>query len=604
MRKTGALEADAIVNASRDLLNKGDAVGAERILTPVIDQFRSDPPVLHLMGQIKKAQNNLEGAERFFRAAIATSLSEGQYYNDLGIILQARGAYAEAVRVFRAAQALAPHVLTTRVNIVRCLLAAGDLTEAEREAQAYVDAAPGAESWTLLGAVQQQQNRDAAALASAETALKFGPNLRGLRYNYAAALDRVGRGKEALDIYESLVTKELDTPDLAHECARALYAAGRKEEAEKLMLEAVRRWPAVGALHSTLARMLWLRGEGEKCTAVLEAEIMKRPQDLSLRLACADALHRGRHLEKAARVLYETLRLAPDSAPILSAYGVVLDELDRPRDGLQPLRRVANLMPDSRAAKRNMLSTLLRAGQPQDALTMARALLQDEPDEQYLIACESTALRMLSEPTYAYLCDFPRFVRTYEIGAPRGYMTNANFNSALADVLRAQHRMNAHPLDQHLTNGTQTGRSLLGVPEVTLKTFIEAVDDAVRDYISRLPDDAQHPLLRRKRERYRYASLWSTRLVNGGWQPSHVHDRGWISSAYVVANIVDERPRDPKAGWLKLGEPNRPPMSCGPERWIEPKPGALVLFPSYMWHGVMPVEGLERLSVSFDVIPG
>ncbi|MGE0741387.1 MAG: tetratricopeptide repeat protein [Hyphomonadaceae bacterium] len=604
MRKTGALEADAFVNAARDLLNQGDAIGAERILSPVLDQFRSDPPVMHLMGQIKKAQNNLDGAERYFRAAIAHGLSEGQYYNDLGVILQQRGQNAEAVRVFRAALVLMPHALMVRVNIVRCLLAAGELADAEREAQAYVDANPSAESWTLLGTVQRAQERDDAALATAETALKYGPNMRGLRYNHATALDRVGRAKEALEIYNELTAKELDTPDLAHNHARALYADGSKDDAEKLLLEGVKRWPAVATLHGTLARMRWLRGEGENCTALLEAEIGRRPQDLSLRLTCADALHRGQHQAKAARVLYEALRLAPESTPLLSAYGVVLDELDRPRDGLQPLRRVVNLMPTSRSAQRNLLSTLLRAGLPEEALTIVRKLREDDPDEQYLIACEATALRILGNAKYRYMCDYDRLVRVYEIPAPRGYFTPSNFNAALGDVLRTQHRVNAHPLDQHLHAGTQTGRSLLTVNDPVLKAFLAAVDDAVQDYISRLPSDGEHPMLRRKRERYRYASLWSLRLMNGGWQPAHVHDRGWLSSAYYVATSPAERPRDPHAGWLKIGEPNRPPSNCGPEARFEPRPGRLVLFPAYMWHGTVPFEGSERLSVSFDVTPG
>ncbi|MBK6705418.1 MAG: tetratricopeptide repeat protein [Caulobacteraceae bacterium] len=104
----GALEADAFVNAARELMNQNDAVGAERILAPIIHQFKADAPVQHLMGQIKKAQGQLAEAERYFRAAIAHDLKAGQYYNELGLVLQARGAYGEAIKIFRAAAALAP----------------------------------------------------------------------------------------------------------------------------------------------------------------------------------------------------------------------------------------------------------------------------------------------------------------------------------------------------------------------------------------------------------------------------------------------------------------------------------------------------------------
>ncbi|MBK9588986.1 MAG: hypothetical protein IPO50_10640 [Sphingomonadales bacterium] len=37
------------------------------------------------------------------------------------------------------------------------------------------------------------------------------------------------------------------------------------------------------------------------------------------------------------------------------------------------------------------------------------------------------------------------------------------------------------------------------------------------------------------------------------------------------------------------------------KRLIEPKPGRLVMFPSTMWHGTVPFDAGERLTVAFDV---
>lgn len=596
-------EANAFANASRELLNKGDAVGAERVLSPIIGQLGSDPKALHLMGLIKRARNQLSEAERYFRAAISHSFDEGGYYNDLGVVLQARGQYQDAVRVYRAALALVPEAQATRVNIVRCHMAADDYAAAEADARAYVAAAPGPESWTLLGQVQRAQEKNEEALTSAQTALKYAPNVRGLQLNHATALDRLGRTKEAREIYADLADKEIDSQDLALNYARSLYADDKKKEAETLLETGLKTWPASVALHGPLARMRWLRGAGEAATDLIEAEIKRRPKDLSLRLAAADALHRGEHHQKAYRILHDALQLAPDSPPLLTAAGVVLDELERPRDGLKMLRRAAELDPKSKSAQRNLLSTLIRAGMPEEALSIIRTLRIDDPDEQYLIACEALAYRVLGEPGYATLCDYDRMIRTYEIPAPRGFFTTENFNAALADVLRRQHRINAHPLDQHLHHGSQTGRSLLSIDEPNITAFRASVESAVRDYISRLRAEDGDPLSRRRKERYRFSSMWSVRLTNEGYQPNHVHDRGWISSAYFVSLLPNETRKDPKAGWLKFGEPNQPVAGCTPERFIEPKLGTLVLFPSYFWHGTVPFEGSERLSAAFDVAP-
>jgi hypothetical protein len=40
------------------------------------------------------------------------------------------------------------------------------------------------------------------------------------------------------------------------------------------------------------------------------------------------------------------------------------------------------------------------------------------------------------------------------------------------------------------------------------------------------------------------------------------------------------------------------------ERWVEPKPGTLVLMPGYFFHGTSPMRVDEnRVCVAFDVVP-
>ena len=56
------------------------------------------------------------------------------------------------------------------------------------------------------------------------------------------------------------------------------------------------------------------------------------------------------------------------------------------------------------------------------------------------------------------------------------------------------------------------------------------------------------------------------------------------------------------AGWLTLGEPDAQlGLPLQPRRKVEPEPGRLVLFPSWMWHGTIPFAQGERLTVAFDV---
>src|SRR5262249_50216667 len=154
-------------------------------------------------------------------------------------VLQARGAYPEAIKVFRAALALMPYAAQVRVNLARCLQSSGDYPEAEKEAQAYVKAEPSAEAWTLLSQIQRAQERNDDALVSAANALKLAPDVRGLRLSHGAALERVGRTREALETFHAMALEKIDTAELALHLARALYAEGRKGEAEQTLADAV-----------------------------------------------------------------------------------------------------------------------------------------------------------------------------------------------------------------------------------------------------------------------------------------------------------------------------------------------------------------------------
>jgi hypothetical protein len=59
-----------------------------------------------------------------------------------------------------------------------------------------------------------------------------------------------------------------------------------------------------------------------------------------------------------------------------------------------------------------------------------------------------------------------------------------------------------------------------------------------------------------------------------------------------------------KQGWIKFGEPGFD-HGLSWRRALQPMPGRLVLFPSYMWHGTIAFQApAARTTIAFDVVPG
>jgi hypothetical protein len=262
-------------------------------------------------------------------------------------------------------------------------------------------------------------------------------------------------------------------------------------------------------------------------------------------------------------------------------------------------------------ARRNLVPTLLRLAEPREALQVCDALLAQLPDDQQLLAWRATALRALGDAEYARLHDYARLVRPYYLRSERAGGI-AEFNSAFAIELTGLHLRQRRPLMQSLRGGSQTERNL-PIHNPVIAEFFAMLAAPIRDYIARLSElDPAHPTTRRARPdgAYRISGSWSVQLQPGGFHVNHVHPAGWLSSAYYVElPRAAESPQivaaDSRAGWLSFGEPGMALEGVGPDHFVKPEPGLLVLFPSYLWHGTVPfAEGGRRLTAAFDVLPG
>ena len=94
-------------------------------------------------------------------------------------------------------------------------------------------------------------------------------------------------------------------------------------------------------------------------------------------------------------------------------------------------------------------------------------------------------------------------------------------------------------------------------------------------------------------------SLWVNLLKGGGHHAGHIHPRSVLSGTFYV-----EAPAG--AGAIRFEDPRLPMMMAAPTRpdtfvSVDPRPGLLLLWESWLRHEVMPGAGKgERLSISFN----
>jgi hypothetical protein len=212
---------------------------------------------------------------------------------------------------------------------------------------------------------------------------------------------------------------------------------------------------------------------------------------------------------------------------------------------------------------------------------------------------------MLEDGRDDALNGYDTLVRVFDLEPPDGFSGMDGFNAELNQALDRLHHGTGEYLGQSLRGGTQTPDNLFGVGHPLIGKLRTRIDQAVERYIAELAEDARHPFLSRRSRNVRYAGSWSSRLRDCGFHVNHLHPMGWISSCYYVAVPDAVKDQTARQGWIKFGEPSFDVALKNPvRRALQPAPGRLVLFPSYMWHGTIPFhDHSDRTTIAFDLVP-
>ena len=541
----------------------GDLKSAEAKLGPLVLRDETKAQALHLGAMVAARAGNPQLAFQRIQASLSDPTNRHEKLNILGNILVTLGADVDSERAFRAALAASPNYLPAAQNLAAYLVQSGQPEEGHRIYAQLADKLPDV-ALHHRGHIQSllDMNRDAEALEAIETAGLPGAEAATLR---ARALFAMGRFEEAIGAN----ARAYDDPQYGSEALRLtlqiLSMTGAWEGmAEAVLEDVLGRHPDSDALHSVALHALQRRGDTE-AAADLFARAPQGPATLSKR---AEQMIADGDYAEAERLAQATLSKANGFPPALMQF----------------------------------CFASLGLGKFDQAQNISDIALRANRNDQFFYAIKAVAGRLKGQD-YRYYFDYDRFVRPYDVLAPEGWGSVEAFNADLKAELEALHGFTSEPLDQTLRTGTQTSPNLRFVDSPAIKAFFGAVRPAIQSYVDSLGHDPQHAFLRRNTGHFRIRSGWSVRLSGGGHHVSHVHPDGWISSAYYV-----DVPRGKgDEGKIQFGAPPEPlagHLGLTPELTVQPKPGRLVLFPSYLWHGTVPItEGKTRMTLPIDIMP-
>ena len=452
--------------------------------------------------------------------------------------------------------------------------------------------APGdARLWHLKGLIHRAQDRRELALPALEKAVALATNHPLIAHGLART--RFEAGLPAVDAYANALRLVPGDLELLKGLASALIAVRRTGDAVRGLAKAVSGTPQWAEGHVLLSDLRWVEGERDGFARSFDDALALFPTDLALRRQQIITLLHAEQYDAVLAALAEGRRAIGDNPLFDANEAIVFAELGDTARADALFAPIEGMRDSSVQIRR--IRHLLRSGRPHQALPIIDDWLQtDEALPFWPYA--ATVWRLTGDPRHEWLVGDGRLVGVYDIADSLPPLDR------LADTLGGLHTTCGQPLVQSVRGGTQTDGHLFQLIDPTIVALRETIREAVEAHIRSLPEhDERHPLLGPPRQPVAFSGAWSVRLQAGGFHSNHVHPMGWISSALYVV-LPPDLGRE-HAGWLTLGEPRSStlPLDLPPLEIIEPKPGRLVLFPSWMWHGTRPFGEGERLTVAFDV---
>lgn len=356
-----------------------------------------------------------------------------------------------------------------------------------------------------------------------------------------------------------------------------------------------------------------------------ERAALARPDAPGVQLAWASALEGAGEQDSALDRLEAACSLFPADEALHSAYAEALARAGRIEAGLAQVARWQGaawaaklefrlLMRAARFERLEDREAALAESDPADPdLLEYRALKWRDRPEALLRACDEVlahdpgamhalyhkalALTRLGRAEVAAeTMSLDRFLRVIPLGAPPAFEDEPAFLAELEKEIEANPTLHSDPAGHATRKGRRT--STFPLPGDSAGTaLIGAIRERVADYSASLAGD--HPFVA-ARPSHATLKTWALLFDSRGHQVLHHHPGPWLTGVYyVTAPTGSPRPGALRIGSVPAWVGRSPPWTAID---LEPVPGTLVLFPSFVPHETLPTGSDEtRISVAFDV---
>ena len=585
------------------LLQAGNLAAADEIVRPFLMQSRKDE-IVPLIGAIRLQQGRFAEAAPMFERARMLHPAEPRFAFLHGTALAGMQQFAPAISAFQAVIKMAPNIPDAYLALGQAQRKLGQSEDAQNTYRKLLRMQPeNVDAYIALSSALAETGQFAEAEAPLRRALQYARDPKAqaaIHNNLAIALSSQNKHAEALDALERTQALAPDMPNLDQRRIDRLSQLGRYDECLDLYRKLLDRNPADVPLHRAYNSLLYRLGRKDAYLTSFD----RAPQTRDILLAKANLLSREKRTAEAQEIFNTLLTRDPLDMDAAAGWASCLVIAGRPSEAMTAFETLLSRRGASPAMYSSAAGAALWAGDPQKAEHVCREGLRRDPYDQACLAFLGTSWRLQEDERDEDLNRYDSLIKVFDLKAPDGFSSMEDFNAELGLYLERLHPKTDAYLEQSLVGGTQTEGCIFGAGHALVEKLRARIEETVSAFIADLPADESHPFLARRPGRFRYAGAWSSLLRDQGFHVNHLHPEGWVSCCYYVTVPAETDNPETRNGWIKFGEPSIDlPLKNPIRRAVQPIPGRLVLFPSYMWHGTVPLSAPSpRTTIAFDAV--
>lgn len=370
-----------------------------------------------------------------------------------------QGKIGEGAQLLRDVIALKPDVLSYRLRLAAYLEAGKDYPEAEialRDAVAHDDDQAQARL-ALVNFVHAHHSPEAAAKQLQEF-IKQSPKTYGLQFAYAAAREREGQKRDAINTYLSIIEDEHESPaalTARSRLARIYALDGKYSDAENLISEVLKK-------NSTDVEALMLRAglsleKRDAASAVpdLRSVLRDQPDNIQALKLLAQAHVLNNKQDLAIETLHKAVALAPNDVATRLTLAELLAQQNKPAEAKHEVEAVLAHEPNHLQALEAMVKLQITDKNFNGARATAKKLSQAYPHSavgDYMTGMVLAAQGKTSEAIAAYRTAIDKQPQAAEPLAAmvKAYLSRKQAREALAALDEALKREPSNFVAQNL----------------------------------------------------------------------------------------------------------------------------------------------------------